>query len=336
MRDLLIRYLMGELDDDEQQRLEERLRNSSELRRDLACLRSCFLSADEAEGAPTPAGLARRTAERVTDYACGAICSEHNAELPSAAMIDPPSSTPRWSLADLTVAAGVCLAVSMLLLPAIRDSRDAARRRDCQNNLRQMHVLLANYAQQHGGFFPRVGPEENAGIYVVRLVDEGYVSAEEMADLRLCGGSPQADEIRAGRITWRLPATYAELRAMSPQQLAEARKAMSWSYAYRFPYRVGNRYYDVPDQRSPHEPLLADAPCPNTPEFTSPNHGGCIVQVLFQDGSVRLLKRCTVPNLDDHLYKNSQGMAAAGCGRRDAVLGRSEAIPGIQFIGKAQ
>src|SRR5688500_3520617 len=160
MRDLLIRYLLGELDYDEQRKLESQLRQSPELRRELARLQCCFNSAedDASCGAEPPSGLAERTAGRVSDFACGSVSSPN--QLPfswqSTAAAERASSAPRWSLADVTVAAGVCLAMSMLLVPALRDSRDAARRVDCQNNLRQMGVLLANYAADHGGYFPQI------------------------------------------------------------------------------------------------------------------------------------------------------------------------------------
>ena len=337
MRDLLIRYLLGELDYDEQRQLESQLRQSPELRRDLAHLQACFKSAevDDFGGAEPPSGLAQRTADRVCDFACSCGASEDQLPLawhaPAAA--EPASAAPRWSLADVTVAAGVCLAMSMLLVPALRDSRDAARRVDCQNNLSQMGMFLANYAETHGGQFPHVGPDENAGIYVRRLIDAGLASPEEIAELRVCSGSPEAETLRAGHGDWRVP-TLSEFETMTPHEQALAKKRMSWSYAYRFPFVVGNRYYYVIDRRDPYEPMLADAPSPRTDDFTSSNHGD-IVQVLFQDGSVRMLRRCTVPDHDDHLFKNNNGVPAAGLGRQDVVLGRSEATPApIQFIGR--
>jgi hypothetical protein len=76
-------------------------------------------------------------------------------------------------------------------------------------------------------------------------------------------------------------------------------------------------------------PVLADAPIGTLVDFKSCNHGGCGENILFQDLSVRYLKGFL--NLDgfDHLYLNSVGKPAAGRSRRDAVLGRSEATPGM-------
>src|SRR6185295_12057967 len=85
-----------------------------------------------------------------------------------------------WNLADLTVAGGVMLAVSMLIFPAIRNSRDGTRRNVCGDHQRQMYVLVASYAQNHGGAFPEVEARENAGVYTAKLIRDGYAGAKEL------------------------------------------------------------------------------------------------------------------------------------------------------------
>ena len=65
MRELLVRYLLGELDSDEQSRLEKQLRDSPELQRELAYLQKCFAETNDVDipvGEP-PRGLAKRTAK---------------------------------------------------------------------------------------------------------------------------------------------------------------------------------------------------------------------------------------------------------------------------------
>jgi len=82
----------------------------------------------------------------------------------------------------LTVAGGVMLAVSMLIFPAIRNSRDGTRRNLCQHNQQVLFSLISRYAQDHGQF-PEVGPNENAGMYTARLILCGYVEPEELEGL---------------------------------------------------------------------------------------------------------------------------------------------------------
>ena len=117
MREVLIRYLLGELSPEEHDEVHARLQSSPELRQELARLRACFAAHQDEDltddGGP-PSDLASRTAERI---ACG------NAEQLSAAgrgerlssAGDPPAGFLGWSLADLTVAGGVIIAVSMLI-----------------------------------------------------------------------------------------------------------------------------------------------------------------------------------------------------------------------------
>lgn len=325
MRELLIRYLLGELGADERHDLERRLAADAALRRELAHLHSCFTAACELDepSAEPPRGLAERTTEFVVE--------EDDAGTDRAALIvpaDPPAGALGWSLADLTVAGGVMLAVSMLLFPALGDSRNLSRRNECQNHHRQLGQYVGEYAQDHGNYLPSVGPGDNAGIYAVHLVDKGYVSEDEMAVLLVCPGSPQADEIRSGQLVIRIP-SFDELRTMSPSEQAIARKNMSPMLAYRLPYRVGDRYYDIRHERLALSPVLSDAPGSEQEGLMSPNHGGVLIHVLCQDGSVRSFTSSTLPGLNDDLFRNVLGLEAAGVGRRDAVLGRSEATPAV-------
>lgn len=337
MRDLLIRYLLGELDEFEQQRLEERLRCSPELRRELARLQACFSAAEagESEALEPPPGLAERTAGQITGREYGGeesvgsgAAGLSDALASSASANEPAAYTPKWSIADLTVAGGVFLAVTMLLVPALRDSRDSARRVDCQNNLHELGTMLASYAKEHDGYYPRVAPNENAGMFAVRLVDGGYVDAPQLARLLVCRASPLASEVQSGHVVVRIP-HGSQLRIMRATDLAKLRQRMGGSYAYRLGYVEGNRYYDIRNDGLARSPLLADAPSFQLAGFMSANHRGCGQNVLYQDQSVRYQTECLVPGLDDHLFLNMAGIPAAGWGRMDAVLGRSELTPGI-------
>jgi hypothetical protein len=339
MRDLLVRYLLGELDDREQRALEEQLRTSPELRDELAYLKHCFSAAeDPRQGASEPP---RGLAERVTGLVCGQadvwaagagkeMCRSTQAKLAAA---EPPAGTLGWNLADLTVAAGVVLAVSMLLFPAMQQSRDTARRRDCQHNLGQLGTLLATYAEDHGRYYPQVGPLDNAGIFAVRLVDGGYIDAEGLSRLLVCRASPLADDVAAGHVVVHIP-NFAQLQAVGEQQLPEVRRLMGGTYAYRIGYVRGNRYYTIRRTGDGLSPLVADAPSFAASGVKMANHSGRGQNVLYQDQSVRYQRDCTIPGKKDHLFLNEVGVPAAGRGARDAVLGRSEATPGVVPVSR--
>jgi hypothetical protein len=327
MREQLIRYLLGELDADERRDLQSRLKTSPELRAELEQLRSCFAaSQDEDLFAPdAPSGLAARTAGRVTGEDASNLLSTRSAGQLSH-VGDPPAGFLGWSLADLTVAGGVILAVSMLIFPALRNSRDGTRRVVCQDHLRQLCVLAAIYAEENDGLIPQVRPNENAGMFTARLILAGKIQAEGLATLLLCPGAPLADRFRSGELVLRLP-NAERIGAMTPGQLVRATAVSSPFYNYRFPYRVGKKYYDIRDEHRSLSPVFADASGDDESNPMSLNHCGRVVQVGCEDGSVRLLTSVTLPGLNDNLYRNDRGKAAAGVGPFDTVLGRSGDSP---------
>ena len=334
MREQLIRYLLGELDEDEHLELRAQLRDNPELQRELAHLRECFAANQDDVAAPLPPGrLAERTAERITNYD-----DEDDlglARLPAGAMAsssEPPAGVLGWSLADLTVAGGVMLAVSMLVFPALRDSRDGTRRTVCQGNQAQLGRFASEYAQNHGGFFPCVRRDENGGVYVARLVETGHTVPEEIAALLVCPASPVANEIRAGRLTIRVPNAEA-IRGMSPEQLAAVTATLSPCYAYRFPYQVGGEYHYIRDDRRAHSPLLSDT-SGDVHNPMSPNHGGTIIQILGQNGEVMTIATYKLPGFDEDVFHNDRGIVAAGVGPRDIVLGPSNAKPALEFASR--
>lgn len=336
MRELLIRYLLGELNADERRDVQSRLQSSPELQRELAQLRECFAAHQDEDfmAAGPPRGLAERTAERVAGCDDASELAAERPEVEFSATSDPPAGILGWNLADLTVAGGVMLAVSMLLFPALRNSRDGTRRVVCQNNLGQLLQLGARYADTNHGVFPEVGQNENAGIFVARLISHGTAIPEELAVLLICPASPIADKIRSGAVVLQLPRAAA-IQAMSAGQLAQVTAMASPAYAYRFGYFVGHKYQYLHDERQSLSPVFCDSPGDESDHTMSRNHGSKIVQVAFADGSVKSLTSSKLPGGDD-LYHNDFGMVAAGTSQQDAVLAPSDALPGIELPDRAR
>jgi hypothetical protein len=328
MRDLLVRYLLGELDAREREQLEAELHKSPELRRELSYLRACLPDEPKppaAEGPPRD--LASRTLERI---ACGDTCPPSDDACRALADVEPPTGSARWSLADMTAAAGMFLAVGMLFLPAVRQSRDAARRTECANNLRQLGTILIQYSEDHGGFFPVVGRDDNAGIFAMHLVHERYATPEELQRLLVCRSSELGERVANGQDTVRLPCRKSMASACA-NQLAEMRRTMSGSYAYRIGYIAGDRYYGIRNERSPRAPLLSDSPSYLMANLQSANHGGCGQNMLMQDGSVGYQRTSMLlaPHGEDQIFLNDVNVPEAGHGKFDTVLMRSDATPGL-------
>jgi prepilin-type N-terminal cleavage/methylation domain-containing protein/prepilin-type processing-associated H-X9-DG protein len=65
-----------------------------------------------------------------------------------------PNSRRGFTLVELLVVIAIIGILVALLLPAVQSAREAARRNQCVNNLRQLAIAMVNYESVNGGFPP--------------------------------------------------------------------------------------------------------------------------------------------------------------------------------------
>ena len=315
----LIGYLLGALDHEERVHLERRLAAEEGLTDRLQAVAEEIRPLQAVAGQhDPPSGLAART----TEFVFGGRSRRADARRP----LSPAAEVPggwfgRISLADWVVSAALLVAASVLLLPAIRDSRFNSRLQVCQDNLRQLGVAMMQYSEHHGGYLPyipREGQLATAGIYAPVLSEAGLLPR---ASTIVCPDSPLAE-----RRDFRIP-TLDEVRRATPVELAVIRPTMGGSYGYSLGHFEGDVYYGTRDLRRPSFAIVADRPDHARPEFRTANHGGHGQNVLFEDGRVGFLISPASLGSGDRFFLNDEGRVGPGKHRNDSVIVSSTAEP---------
>ncbi len=106
-----------------------------------------------------------------------------------------------FSLIELLVVTAIIALLAGLLLPALSRSKEAGRRTSCLANLRQLHLSITLYAEDHDGFYPgqsetRRWPSQLQAYYqsdrILRCPSDDPAAAIEPASL-LSSGADRAE-----------------------------------------------------------------------------------------------------------------------------------------------
>ena len=98
-----------------------------------------------------------------------------------------------FTLIELLVVIAIIAVLIALLLPAVQQAREAARRSQCKNNLKQVGLALANYTERTRGMYPPGNVASNVGgwgpswwIFILPYMDNG----EAFKKLTFAGSHP--------------------------------------------------------------------------------------------------------------------------------------------------
>ncbi|RIK77223.1 MAG: hypothetical protein DCC67_12955 [Planctomycetota bacterium] len=345
MTEELLAYLLDDLSPQRRAVVERRIEIDPAWRRELERLQQCLAAGGDpqqcgCEDVAPPEDLLTRTCFLVEQACC---CQEDQpkntldpARTPAAGArplggkrLSPERCTGElarpWTLWDVSIGAGVLLALAALMSPALYETRAAARRLTCDDKLKTLGTALYDYQANHAKQLPPVLPGQNAAMFAVSLRDGAGLTEEALAQLLVCPESPLAIAVSAGRVRFDLP-DRREIENASPQRLDALMQRIACSYAYRVGYYdVEDQYQQLPYTGDPQMPLLSDAPQVTAAGVRAANHGPG-QNVLYECLGVKYRTNYLAENRD-HFYLNQAGRHAAGLGEEDVVLIHPQRTP---------
>ncbi|NLS93268.1 MAG: hypothetical protein GXX96_14020 [Planctomycetaceae bacterium] len=324
----LLGYLLNALEDDERQQLEHELADDPELRRQMETMRVLLRPLEPSrESLEPPVGLAQRTCRYVAAQIAGAKASRGTRPTPAGRLhamrsdIRLDGSSSRFSWLDLVAVAGILVAASLLIFPALYQSRVQARTTQCAGNLYNLYQALALYSDAHAGRLPSAPPSDRlggGGGFAAILGGTGYLNDPRQL---ICPNSPLAEQA-----DFVLPTPEQINRMPEGPELEAVLASLGGSYSMSLGYEEDGRFHGLENRDNGNFALLSDVPDAASPDFRSHNHAGGR-NVLLGGGNVRYMVLPVAIVGDDHVFLNADGRIGPGLHSHDSVIPPAGRLP---------
>jgi prepilin-type processing-associated H-X9-DG protein len=304
----LVGYLLGALDPEDAERVEQRVAEDPAARAKLERIsRALWPVGPAAQDVAPPPGLADRAVRLV---------QRHRHAEP---WVTGTAGT--WRLSDLAIAASILVIFSSVIFPAITQSRRQSALAQCSNNLRTIAVAMESYAQHHNQYLPFAparGSRTGTNMSAALLVDAGFVSDPSVF---LCPG--------VAHDGFTIPRS-SPLRGVADDVSRIA--PVLGDYAFSLGVNVFGQYRAPRIREAPGGLVAADLPAarPNgdCAIGNSANHGGCGQNLAFADGHVAFSNSPDAGPDRDNIYENQNHFIGPGLNWNDPVLSLRSNEPG--------
>ncbi|MBI4026902.1 MAG: prepilin-type N-terminal cleavage/methylation domain-containing protein [Verrucomicrobia bacterium] len=204
-----------------------------------------------------------------------------------------------FTLIELLVVVAIIAILAALLMPALKQSRNQAKKIACMNNLRQLGVAFEMYAGDNNNLLPEVYIAPSFIAFGIQQWDlpQLHIGAGNLypyfkkGQLYFCPSVDKSYEGAENSYEW----------FQNRWGVAGFNVSMHYIYpGWQISAQTGDQYYPRKDQLQPRQAILTDW----TPLvwLTAPGylHGGEYANVLHNDGSVdgRSKSRCPYPWLN--------------------------------------
>jgi len=324
-------YLMGALDENEHASVEQQIAEDPRAADEIDQLRTHLnMLSDGLDEAAPPVGLATRTCALLDNPSLFAEVldpsSPEDENAPTLKEKQPFESigggNPSFTMMDMMVAIGACVAAVAIFFPALASSRMLATRLQCENNLRQVGMALQEFATGNAEKrYPAVastGPLSVAGSYAPRLLNAGYLQHPEV--VRCVESSPSLSK------TQQLP-TVEQLLDAPESEVERLQQGLATVYNYNLGnVREGKLQAPLMKGRALY-PVASDIVVVQDGQIAPQGHEDGRFNILFDDGHVEFISLEDLPSSMKHYFLNDEGEVAAGVDENDAVIANGIAHP---------